>query len=184
MPTRPVWSFRGGASPVQLRWPRPAPLLGGARLTALVCAFALAACRGDAARERPASVAEPPPPSPPVAAGETWNGIALYPGSRQLCDEHVTARPTTPHPPNTPWREIDWRSYATSDPADRVVAFFDPEGKYVEAAEAGETTLRRDGVRISVFTLPASRPAPTCAVPPASGDRALIVLHKQTVSGH
>ena len=157
-------SFRAGASTV-------------------MCALALAACRGDGASERPASTTDTPrsetpgpdrAPSPPVASGETWNGITLYPGSRQLCDQHVMASSASAP------REIEWRSYATSDPADRVVAHFDPDGKLVDSKLDGETTLRLDGVQISIFSLPTSRPAPSCDVTPATTDRALIVLHRQT----
>jgi hypothetical protein len=111
-------------------------------------------------------------------------GVTPYPGAKALCVEHLTLRPTTPGDEKLPWREINWSSFAVDAPAAHVVAFYKQIHPDVKPSVDGPETVfsLSTGARLSVFALPTVKDFPSCQrAVPGPLDRALIVIHRQTV---
>ncbi len=124
------------------------------RVATLVAALAIASCaRGGR------GVAAP--------TADRWLDVFVpYPRARALCDERLVGHST----------DVAWRSYATADAADAVVAFY---------KEAHPTLVDRDGKDLVSLRAPgekalavmeAGRRAPSCSEAPAPGERTIIVV--------
>jgi hypothetical protein len=112
-------------------------------------------------------------------AAERWfDAFAAYPQVRGLCNEHMTGN----------GMEINWRSFATHDPLDKVVKFYASDQK--RAATVDEKTGERKFVAakdpntiLSVYTAAAASAAnvPTCANgAPKADEGTLILVFKAT----
>ncbi len=160
-------------------------------LLVLVCAALTASgCsrkappRGSTATASAVDAAAAVPSASSVAAPVTmWPaGVLAYPGARAICNQHLVMRPTLAADQGKPWREVAWQSYGVADDAARVIAFYNRDAGAI-TTDGDETTIYVDGgIRLSIFTLPTKRVFPKCADgAPAATERALIVVHKQTI---
>jgi len=106
--------------------------------------------------------------------GQGWNGFAVYPGARQLCDQSVMGEPGGAR------MEIHWCSYATLDATSKVIAFY--EKTKVKDVEKGSdsATFRLDkDTDLSVYAASAAH-YPTCENKPKSDERTVIVVSRAT----
>jgi hypothetical protein len=121
-------------------------------------------------------------PSPPTEWAE---GVTPYPGAKELCVEHHELKATSEEGfhLNLPRRVIDTSSYAVAASARSVVLFYKKNLPDVHTSvEGAETRFSlSSGARLSVFSLPAAKTFPSCRDEPGPLDRALIVIHRQTV---
>lgn len=125
------------------------------RLAAAAAIVALAAC----ARAGDRRAAAP--------SGELWLDVFVpYPRARALCDERLDGHSM----------DVAWRSYATADTSDAVVAFY---------KQAHPTLVDRDGKDLVSLRAPgekalavmeAGRRAPSCGEPATPGERTIIVV--------
>jgi len=104
-----------------------------------------------------------------LAAGQ-WASFAAYPGAKRLCAEHVSS----------PKVEIAWQSYATEDPVERVVAFYEKDQKaQATTGDAGEKTIRaaaRADDVLSIIAAERSDKLPHCEnAPPAEAKTVILV---------
>ena len=108
-----------------------------------------------------------------LAAGQ-WGSFAAYPGAKKLCDQHVTGAGL----------EISWQSYATEDPVERVVAYYEKDQKTkATTGDAGEKTLRAPARRDDVLSIIAAERAdklPHCETAPPAEARTVIVVSSAT----
>ncbi len=103
-----------------------------------------------------------------AAAEKPWMGFAAYPDARLLCDQHVSG--TGMH--------ILWRSYATVDALDRVIAFYERDtGRKTRPGAGGAPGLELDADRkLAIYPAARSEEFPSCAVKPAAGERTVILV--------
>jgi len=103
-----------------------------------------------------------PKEGPAVEAPRKWlDAFAQYPGARALCTQHVNGGPGGLH--------IIWTAYATSDPPDRVAAFYGLSPK-----DDGPSLASGDDKRLSVHKAGGNHP--TCEVPPGLADKTVIIV--------
>lgn len=109
----------------------------------------------------------PPPDSP------TWFGFAVYPGTRELCNESVLSTNGT---------EILWRSFATKDDLNRVAAFYSKKDSATQEKRNGSIELRHgDDLILSIH--PASSDYPKCGQKARSGEKTVIVVSQRISRG-
>ena len=108
-----------------------------------------------------------------LAAGQ-WASFAAYPGARKLCDQHVSAS----------GMEISWQSYATDDPVERVVAFYEKDQKTkATTGDAGEKTIRAAARADDILSIIAAERAdklPHCETAPPAEAKTVIVVSSAT----
>jgi hypothetical protein len=77
-----------------------------------------------------------------------------------------------------------WTAYATTDAFERVVGFYEQQrgGRTFEKADDGHFSLRgSDGKLVSIH--PREGKYPTCDVPPAAGERTVLIVSQMMGSG-
>jgi hypothetical protein len=107
---------------------------------------------------------------------ERWVGVFVaFPGSRKLCQQHVTGAGTgAPH--------IIWALYATDRPPGEVRVFYaEHPGK--EAAEAPAEVTLRVGKKLLVAYPATSKVHPRCGVEPKTTDQTAIVVSELLSAG-
>jgi hypothetical protein len=77
--------------------------------------------------------------------------IAVYPGATSFCSEHISGAPQN----GKPGPHITWTGYQSSDPPEKVVAFYH--------RELGTSTHSREGQE-DIWRLPLDRPERTVSV--------------------
>jgi hypothetical protein len=106
--------------------------------------------------------------------GREWNGFAAYPGARQLCDQSVMGQP------GGAMMEIHWRSYATLDATEKVIAFYEKtKVKDVEKGSDSITFQLDKDTHLSVYAASAAH-YPTCENKPKSDEKTIIVVSRAT----
>lgn len=107
------------------------------------------------------------------AAPERWFVLAAYPGARLLCSEHVMGG-------GRPRMEIEWRAFATRDPVETVVRFYEQDqGQKAQPDRAPGsfemTPKRDDAVRLAVFPAAQAARYPGCEKRAAAGETVILV---------
>lgn len=107
------------------------------------------------------------------AAAARWFVLAAYPGARPLCSEHVMGA-------GRPRMEIEWRSFATRDPVEAVVRFYEQDqGQKAQPDRAPgsfELTPRQDdAVRLAIFPAAQAKRYPGCEKQAAAGETVILV---------
>jgi hypothetical protein len=105
---------------------------------------------------------------------ERWFSFAAYPAARPLCDEHVAG--SSMH--------ISWRSFASRDPVERVVAFYErDQGAKATEQSPGAFVLharaRPDDV-LEVRGTGGAGTYPSCSVRPAKGEKTVVIVSSAT----
>jgi hypothetical protein len=112
--------------------------------------------------EGPASRSAAPP-----ASGGGWLTFAPYPGARQLCWQHVNASAM----------HILWTGYASTDPPEKVAAFY--AGRHNVPA-AVPLTVRADRANVLSVNAAAARDYPHCPEGPRPDERSVIIVSHAT----
>ncbi len=102
-----------------------------------------------------------PKPEPPKA-------YAPYPGSRQLCYQHITGN--TMH--------IIWSSHATRDAFAKVLAHYEKAlGKKATAQDHGAKLIEVDADRhVTIYPASSESKLPHCETKPKSGEPTIVML--------
>ncbi len=99
-----------------------------------------------------------------------WYGFASYAGARQMCDQFLKGSGSP--------MEIHWRSFATPDTFEKVVAFYDRTKVKDVEKESDSVTFHLD--QDTVLSVHAALPVhyPTCENKPKSGEKTVIVVSR------
>lgn len=110
----------------------------------------------------------------PTARG--WVGFDPYPHARYLCYECVLGF-------NGEHKSvaINWTSYATTDAAEKVVAFYSHASGGKIESEGKAATLRQSNGRNTLSVYPAAEPGyPSCENKPRPEERTVIIVSTRT----
>ncbi len=101
-----------------------------------------------------------------------WYGFAWYAGARQMCDQFLKGSGSP--------MEIHWRSFATSNTFEKVVAFYAKAKVKDMKKEPDSVTFHLDPD--TVLSVHAASPAqyPTCENKPKSGEKTVILVSRAT----
>jgi len=96
-------------------------------------------------------------------------GFAAYPGSRQLCTQHINGGKGGMH--------IMWSSHATKDALAKVVAHY-------EKALAAKATAEDDGAKsikvgdrhVTIYPVASNDKLPHCETKPKTGEQTIVML--------
>jgi hypothetical protein len=103
-----------------------------------------------------------------LAAAQPSAGFASYPGARRLCAEHVSGTPM----------HLTWRSYATRDSLDTVVAHYEKAtGRKATTLASGERRLEWNANhKLGIYPAADNDRFPHCETKPARDERTVILI--------
>ncbi len=103
-----------------------------------------------------------------AGAAQPGAGFVPYPGARQLCAEHVSGTPL----------HITWRSYATPDSVDAVVAHYEKAtGRKATTRPSGERQLEwHEDHKLAVYPAADNDRFPHCATKPTRDERTVVLI--------
>lgn len=103
-----------------------------------------------------------------TGAAQPAGGFVPYPGARPLCAEHVSGTPL----------HITWRSYATPDSVDAVVAHYEKTtGRKATKLPGGERRLEWNADhKLAVYPAADNDRFPHCATKPTGDERTVLLI--------
>ncbi len=98
----------------------------------------------------------------------TPKGFATYPGSRELCRQHVSGNKM----------HIIWSSHASRDELAKVVAFYEKAlGKKAKAEANGAKAIQADANRhVTIYPVASEGRLPTCTKKSMAGEKTIVML--------
>ena len=95
-------------------------------------------------------------------------GFASYPGSRELCRQHVTGDKM----------HIIWSSHASRDELAKVVAYYEKTlGKKAKAEANGAKAIHADANRhVTIYPVASEGKLPTCTKKSMAGEKTIVML--------
>jgi len=104
----------------------------------------------------------------PALADDPPKAFTAYPGSRQLCYQHISGNPM----------HIMWSSHATKDTFAKVLAHYEKGlGKKARSDANGAKTIEVDAQRrVTIYPRASEAKLPKCETKPSAGEQTLVMI--------
>lgn len=104
----------------------------------------------------------------PKNATPVPKGFAVYPGSRQLCSQHISG---------SGGMHITWSSHAIKDSLAKVVAHYEQALATKVTSEAnGAKSIKIGDRHVTVYPAASNDKLPSCEAKPKTGEQTIVML--------